>query len=49
MTEFRVLLEPEEDGANMVGEVSIPNPSVLTIELVRRICSPLPNVSRTSC
>lgn len=33
VTEFRVLLEPEEDGANMVGEVSIPNPSVLTIEL----------------
>ncbi|OCL01806.1 hypothetical protein AOQ84DRAFT_204035 [Glonium stellatum] len=33
ITEIRVLSTPESDGSNMNGTVSIPNPSVLTIDL----------------
>ncbi|KAI9886386.1 MAG: hypothetical protein M1823_001775, partial [Watsoniomyces obsoletus] len=34
VTEFRILSRPApEDGANMVGRVMIPNPSVMTLEL----------------
>ena len=28
------MLSPEADGTNMVGEVHIPNPTVLTVEMV---------------
>lgn len=30
---FTILLSPESDGANMIGQVYIPNPSVMTIAL----------------
>ncbi len=33
VTSFSIKLIPEPDGANMVGEVFIPNPSVLTISM----------------
>ncbi|KAL9636421.1 MAG: hypothetical protein Q9164_002841 [Protoblastenia rupestris] len=33
VTSFEIKLEPEEDGTNMVGEVLIPNPSVLTLSM----------------
>ncbi|KAL8788554.1 MAG: hypothetical protein Q9213_001627 [Squamulea squamosa] len=33
VTSFSIKLTPEPDGANMVGEVLIPNPSVLTISM----------------
>ena len=33
ITETEVTLEAEEDGANMLGKVSIPNPSVITIHM----------------
>ncbi|KAL8774247.1 MAG: hypothetical protein Q9209_000998 [Squamulea sp. 1 TL-2023] len=33
VTSFSIKLIPEPDGANMVGEVLIPNPSVLTISM----------------
>lgn len=34
VTEFRILLQPDPDGANMVGRVFVPNPSVKTLEMV---------------
>lgn len=34
VTEFDILLQPGSDGANMVGKVFIPNPSVMTLEMV---------------
>ncbi|KAL8811072.1 MAG: hypothetical protein Q9223_007611 [Gallowayella weberi] len=33
VTSFSIKLTPEPDGANMVGEVLIPNPSVLTLSM----------------
>ncbi|KAL9129584.1 MAG: hypothetical protein Q9217_002004 [Psora testacea] len=33
VTSFKIKLTPEPDGANMVGEVYIPNPSVLTLSM----------------
>ncbi|KAL8678790.1 MAG: hypothetical protein Q9186_004900 [Xanthomendoza sp. 1 TL-2023] len=33
ITSFTILLTPEPDGTNMRGEISIPNPSVLTISM----------------
>ena len=34
VTEFHVLTKPDPDGANMVGKVSVPNPSIMTIAMV---------------
>ena len=34
ITTFRILLLPDPDGANMIAEVMIPNPSVMTISMV---------------
>jgi hypothetical protein len=33
VTEFNIVRQPGPDGANMVGKVSIPNPSVKTLEM----------------
>ncbi|KAI9825791.1 MAG: hypothetical protein M1826_006893 [Phylliscum demangeonii] len=33
VTEFKVLLTPDPDGANLVGTVFIPNPSVMLLEM----------------
>ena len=37
VTEFHVLTKPDLDGVNMVGKVSIPNPSVMTLAMVRSL------------
>ena len=34
VTSFQIMLSPEPDGTNMVGQAFIPNPSVATIHLV---------------
>ena len=39
VTQFQVLTTPAPDGANMVGTVYIPNPSVLTIAMVCQVIS----------
>lgn len=41
VTSFEIKLEAEPDGTNMIGTVSIPNPSVMTLSFV---CIPLPHV-----
>ncbi|KAI9720411.1 MAG: hypothetical protein M1812_002917 [Candelaria pacifica] len=33
VTSFQILLKAEPDGANMIGKVYIPNPSIMTIEM----------------
>ena len=33
VTSFAIKLTPEPDGSNMIGEVSIPNPSVMTLSM----------------
>jgi hypothetical protein len=33
VTNFSILLETQPDGANMIGTVYIPNPSVMTVEM----------------
>ena len=35
VTSFQILLTASPDGANMIGKVYIPNPSVMTMEMVR--------------
>ena len=48
-TDLKVLVTPESDGTNMEATVNIPNPSVMTLDLVRFWA--LPNVppSDLSC
>ncbi|KAI9757284.1 MAG: hypothetical protein M1835_000660 [Candelina submexicana] len=33
VTSFQILVKPEPDGANMLGKVYIPNPSIMTLEM----------------
>jgi hypothetical protein len=33
ITNFTILLKPEDDGSNLLGEVYIPNPSVMTLAM----------------
>ena len=37
---FTIKLAPDPDGTNMVGEVYIPNPTVMTIAMVTSSLSP---------
>lgn len=42
VTDFEIKLTAEPDGTNMIGTVYIPNPSVMTITMVKSLsaCSP---------
>jgi len=42
VTAFSIELTPEADGTNMIGTVYIPNPTVMTIAMVRPLPSPFP-------
>lgn len=35
ITDSQLLLPPREDGINLVANATLPNPSVLTLEIVR--------------
>jgi hypothetical protein len=35
VTQAKLLWKPEADGTNLIGQVYIPNPSPMTIEMVR--------------
>jgi hypothetical protein len=37
VTTFQIKLVPESDGTNLVGQIFIPNPSVMTLELVNSL------------
>lgn len=40
ITDSQLLLPPREDGINLVANATLPNPSVLTLEIVRSTRSP---------
>lgn len=40
VTEFQILLSQQPDGSNMNGTVYIPNPTVMTLEMVRQFPPP---------
>ena len=37
VTSFSILLEAEPDGSNMIGEVLLPNPTSMTLTMVRTV------------
>lgn len=37
ITDSQLLLPPREDGVNLIANATLPNPSVLTLEIVRPI------------
>jgi len=46
-TSVAVVFPPDPDGTNLVGNVTLPNPTVISLELVRTLNLPHLNVKRS--
>jgi len=46
-TSVAIVFPPDADGTNLVGNVTLPNPTVISLELVRILNPPHMNVKRS--